>query len=127
MDGYWSAGAAGHVEAGESVLQAAVREAREELGVIIHEEDLRPLTVMHRTVGNGKPTDERADFFFAAHRWQGEPQIQEPEKAAALQWADPMALPEPVVPHEEFVLHHWARHTLETVTTYGFSQASQLM
>ena len=32
MDGHWACAAAGHVEAGESVLAAAVREAAEELG-----------------------------------------------------------------------------------------------
>ena len=32
MDGFWVAGAAGHVEPGETARHAAVREAREELG-----------------------------------------------------------------------------------------------
>jgi 8-oxo-dGTP pyrophosphatase MutT (NUDIX family) len=42
MDGHWAAAAAGHVEAGESVLEAAVREATEELGITIDPADLVP-------------------------------------------------------------------------------------
>ena len=34
-DDHWACGAAGHVEDGESVFQAAVREAAEELGVVV--------------------------------------------------------------------------------------------
>jgi 8-oxo-dGTP pyrophosphatase MutT (NUDIX family) len=56
-DGYWAA-AAGHVESGESVLEAAVREVAEELGVVVDPADLEPLTVMHRTGGNGLPIDQ---------------------------------------------------------------------
>ena len=42
MDGFWACGAAGHVEAGKSVLEAAHREAIEQLGVKVEPADLRP-------------------------------------------------------------------------------------
>ena len=61
MDGHWAAAAAGHVEAGESVLDAAVREADEELGVTIDPVDLAPLCAMHRTSAPHGPVDERVD------------------------------------------------------------------
>lgn len=64
-DGFWAAAAAGHVEAGESVVAAAVREAREELGVEIDPADLRPLTALHRGEPGGPALEQRADFFFA--------------------------------------------------------------
>jgi 8-oxo-dGTP diphosphatase len=63
MDGHWAAAAAGHVEAGESVLDAAVREAAEELGIGIAADDLVPLCAMHRTLAPHAPVDERVDFF----------------------------------------------------------------
>ena len=76
MDGHWACGAAGHVEAGESVLDAAVREAREEIGVVVDPRALEPLTAMHRSndVG-GAALEQRVDFFFALRRWEGEPVV----------------------------------------------------
>ncbi|HKQ41033.1 MAG TPA: NUDIX domain-containing protein, partial [Pseudonocardia sp.] len=54
-DGHWAAAAAGHVERGESVTEAACREAAEEIGVVIEPAALVPLTTMHRTHGNDRP------------------------------------------------------------------------
>lgn len=123
MDGRWAFGAAGHVERGETVRAAAVREAAEELGVHIHEADLVPLTVMHRTGLSGDPIDERVDFFFSASRWEGTPTVQEPEKSAALQWFRLDALPSRVVPHELRVLTGVWEWTLEEITSFGFAPA----
>ena len=120
-DDHWATAAAGHVEAGESVVEAAVREATEELGVVIEPYDLEPLTVMHRTGRNGLPIDERVDFFFSCRRWSGEPGIIEPEKCAGLAWDDLDALPTPVVPHELVVIAAIARGELPPmITPYGF-------
>jgi 8-oxo-dGTP pyrophosphatase MutT (NUDIX family) len=120
MDGYWAAAAAGHVEAGESVLQAAAREAREELDVAIEPADLRPLCSMHRTHGNGRSIDERVDFFFECWTWTGQPRLVEPEKTADLRWFALNGLPDSVVPHELTVLRSLTGERLEPITTYGF-------
>jgi 8-oxo-dGTP diphosphatase len=119
-DGHWAAAAAGHVEADESVLAAACREAAEEVGVKIEPIDLEPLTTMHRTHANHDPIDERVDFFFGCHRWEGEPRLLEAEKAAGLGWFPLTALPEPVVPHERHVLDALRENSLPTITTFGF-------
>lgn len=120
MDGYWAAAAAGHVEAGESVLQAATREAREELDVAIAVGDLRPLCSMHRTHGNGRSIDERVDFFFECWVWTGQPRLVEADKTADLRWFALDGLPENVVPHELIVLDSLTGTPLEPITTYGF-------
>jgi 8-oxo-dGTP pyrophosphatase MutT (NUDIX family) len=119
-DGYWAVGAAGHVEAGESVFEAAVREAREEVGVRVEVTDLEALTAMHRTHANGRPVDERVDFFFSCRRWAGEPRRLEEHKSADLAWFPLTALPDPVVPHERVVLDGLRSGTLPAVVTYGF-------
>jgi 8-oxo-dGTP pyrophosphatase MutT (NUDIX family) len=119
-DGHWAAAAAGHVEADESVHAAACREAAEEVGVRIEPADLEPLTTMHRTHGNHEPIDERVDFFFGCRRWSGRPRLMEAAKAADLRWFALDALPEPVVPHERYVLDALRTATLPTITTYGF-------
>ena len=117
-DGHWATAAAGHVEKGESVLAAAVREAEEELGVV--PADLTPLTTMHRTHANGRAIDERVDFFFTCHTWAGEPGLRETAKAADLRWCALDGLPDPVVPHERFVLEGLRAGTLPAITTFGF-------
>jgi 8-oxo-dGTP diphosphatase len=119
-DGHWAAAAAGHVEADESVFAAACREAAEEVGVKIEQDDLEPITTMHRTHANRDPIDERVDFFFGCHRWAGEPRLLEAAKAADIGWFPLAALPEPVVPHERYVLDGLRDGALPTITTYGF-------
>jgi 8-oxo-dGTP pyrophosphatase MutT (NUDIX family) len=102
-DGHWAV-LAGHVDPGESVHEAAVREAAEEAGVALRVEDLQPLTVLHRFVRGGPDVEQRVDVFFAAHRWLGEPTRREHDKAAAMDWFALDDLPDPVVPHERLVL-----------------------
>jgi 8-oxo-dGTP diphosphatase len=114
-DDHWSA-AAGHVERGETAYDAARREAREETGVEVG--SLTFVTSMQRTA-HGDPIDERIDFFFTCRTWTGEPRIVEPSKCAALGWFPLGSLPEPVVPHERFVLERLGTG-LDSYTTFGF-------
>lgn len=124
-DGHWSAAAAGHVEADESVREAAVRETREELGVEVAPADLVPVTTMHRGEPGGPALEQRVDFFFTATRWAGAPAIREPEKVGDLRWFPFVALPNLVVPHELVVLralHDEGRHgtRVPPILTDGF-------
>jgi 8-oxo-dGTP pyrophosphatase MutT (NUDIX family) len=120
MDGHWAAAAAGHVEPGESVVAAAVREAREELAVGLLPQDLRPVTTMHRGEPGGPALEQRVDFFYEAHRWDDVPALQEAAKAADLGWFSLDALPEPVVPHEAVVLRALRAGVVPPILTYGF-------
>lgn len=117
MDDHWAAAAAGHVEQGETALDAARREAAEEIDV--HDLDLQFVTSMQRTRG-GEPIDERIDFFFTARSWSGEPRIVEPAKCADLRWCPLDALPDPVVPHELSVLQAIRSGTAAPYSTFGF-------
>jgi len=120
MDDHWAAAAAGHVESDESVFEAAIREAREELGITVKAADLLPLCAMHRTHRNGQPIDERVDFFFSCLRWEGEPRLVETDKAADLQWFALSALPDPVVPHELSVISTLVDGGPPPVVIFGF-------
>ena len=117
-DGHWAAAAAGHVERGETVHQAAHREAAEELG--IHDLTLRPWCTMQRTNGTGLAVDERVDYFFTCVRWSGTPAVLEPTKSAGLGWYDLTDLPVPVVPHEAQVLDTIRAGSTEPIVTHGF-------
>ena len=66
----------------------------------------------------GEPIDERVDFFFLSRRWSGEPRIVEPAKCADLRWWPLSALPEPVVPHERWVLERLP--DVPPLSSFGF-------
>ncbi|MBP3042883.1 NUDIX domain-containing protein [Arthrobacter jiangjiafuii] len=120
MDEHWATAAAGHVEAGESALEAALREAKEELGVTVAPDAVVPVTAMHRRQGEFLPVNERVDFFFACTEWEGEPRIMEPGKAAELRWFRLDSLPTPMVPHELSVFELLAGG-VPPILTHGFS------
>jgi 8-oxo-dGTP diphosphatase len=120
LDGHWAVSAAGHVEPGEDAVAAAVREAAEEIGVVLDRADLVPLCAVHRTAAPHEPVDERVDFFFECSRWTGRPQRREAHRAAELRWFDLAALPTPVVPHELRVLEGLRRGDLPPTLAHGF-------
>jgi 8-oxo-dGTP diphosphatase len=68
FDGRWHL-PSGKLDAGESVLDAAVREADEEVGVLIDPADLRHVHTLHV---NGSGPEPRLGAFFETQRWIGE-------------------------------------------------------
>jgi 8-oxo-dGTP diphosphatase len=102
-DGNYSV-VAGHLDGNETASQAMVREAAEETGIRVASADLRFVHVMHRK--EATEADERIDLFFSAMRWQGEPEIREPEKCSELLWVALDALPRNVVPYVRAALEH---------------------
>ncbi|MET9340854.1 2'-5' RNA ligase family protein [Nonomuraea sp. NPDC003804] len=88
-DGRWHL-PSGHLEAGESVIEAAAREAREEVGVVVDPGDLTFVHAMHRA-------PDRVGLFFRAERWHGEPYNAEPGKCDALEWHPLDRLPDGMV------------------------------
>jgi 8-oxo-dGTP diphosphatase len=92
-DGAWHL-PAGHLEAGESVIAALIREAKEEIGVTIDPREVEFRHVMHNSSGGG-----RVAFFFTARRWAGEPENREPDKCSGLRWFSLAALPAQLIPY----------------------------
>lgn len=118
MDDHWATAVAGHVEQGESVFDAARREAIEEVDV--RDLELAPLCAMHRTGRTGLPVDERVDYFLAATSWSGTPRIVEPHKCADLRWFPLDDLPQPVVPHELTVIEAVRAGDVPPILAFGF-------
>lgn len=94
----------GKVEHDEPFLEAAVREAKEEVGVDINIEDLEPVLTVHRKASDSAPY--WVDMFFKAKKWQGEPFNAEPHVHSELAWLDPKNLPENVIPSVKDALEH---------------------
>jgi 8-oxo-dGTP diphosphatase len=86
----------GHLEAGESVIDAAIREATAEVGVIIRSNDLTCAHVVHHRNPEGQA---RIGIFFRTTQWSGDPTNREPHKCAGLIWTNPDELPDNTVPY----------------------------
>jgi 8-oxo-dGTP pyrophosphatase MutT (NUDIX family) len=92
----------GHVEAGESAIQAIIREAKEEAAITITEQDIEMLHVMHRK--SLEDQSERIDFYFKTNTWQGQPKVNDPEKCNELVWADKNNLPNDMIEYLKIAL-----------------------
>ncbi len=115
-DGYFSV-VAGHVEADETIAQAAIREAREEAGVVIEPDELELVHVVHR-----KSDSERLSFFFLARTWDPEPFNAEPHKCDLMDWFDLDCLPPNMV---DYVAQALARvNEAQPYSEFGWNPAT---
>jgi 8-oxo-dGTP diphosphatase len=98
MDGQFSL-PSGHVENKEGALNAMIREAKEEIGLILSKENLQLAHTMHRNI---EPDDrqgyEYIDLYFVCREWDGDPKNLEPEKCSELAWFGMNSLPVDIVP-----------------------------
>ncbi len=87
--------AGGGLDPDETITQAVIREAAEELGIIVKKEDLMVVHVVHRKT----PRNQQViGFFFEAAVWQGIPENKEPHKCDDIQWFSFSELPENTQP-----------------------------
>jgi ADP-ribose pyrophosphatase YjhB (NUDIX family) len=77
-----------HLEGDETVIAAAFKEIKEEVGVEVIPENIYVFGVMHR-----KSDDERVDFLPPAKNWYGEPANREHENCDEMGWYELDMLP----------------------------------
>lgn len=104
MDGMWGFGACGHVDEGENVVHAAIRETKEEIGVDVFPKDMEFVQVGHDNLGE---KGVYYNFYFKVKNYTGEVSIMEPEKCADLKWFDINELPENMIPNQRNALENY--------------------
>ncbi|MBW1597139.1 NUDIX domain-containing protein [Streptomyces sp. JJ38] len=109
----------GKAEPGEPVTEAAVRELREETGLVVRPEELTLVHVVH-----GSRSVEAAGGYltvvFAARTWTGEPVNAEPEKHARVSWIPAAEVPaDAVEPTAEAVARYRAGEHRVLLTGWG--------
>ncbi|MEV6330439.1 NUDIX domain-containing protein [Streptomyces sp. NPDC051909] len=92
---------AGHCE-DESATACLVREAWEEAGLVIEPGDLELAHTVH--VVDALGDQPRLQLFFRARRWEGTPELREPDKCVTWRWWDAEELPEELVPYTRAAL-----------------------
>lgn len=107
---------AGHLDGGESALTAAIREAKEEVGVDIKPEDLRLVHTQHRMAEEGD--HERINLFYEARTWSDELTNAEPHKCSEIRWFSLDALPSNLVHELQYMLPHYQK--AEPYGDFGF-------
>lgn len=95
MDGMWDFAGSGHVDEGETAIQAVIREAKEEISIEIEAEDVKFAHLSHRVGKNGNRT--YYDIYFTIQKISGLARISEPEKCSDLKWFNLDDLPEQMI------------------------------
>ena len=104
---------AGHIDEGENAYEAAIREAREELGIEIQVEDIIDTFVANR---KNKSLPPYYDVYFEISKYLGEIRIAEPEKCSELVWSNPANLPEDMIDFEKEAMENNANGIKFSVT-----------
>jgi ADP-ribose pyrophosphatase YjhB (NUDIX family) len=94
---------AGHLDGEETLRQAMVREAQEEINVTVAADALGLVHIVNRRAAD----HERVDFFFTAGEWVGEPKIMELDKCDDLRWFPLNGLPANITPEVRQALDHF--------------------
>lgn len=98
-DGMWDFSASGHVEEGEPMSEAAIRETKEEIGITV--KSLEFLGLVHSLGDDGTP---RYLGVFKVTDYEGKPKICEPDKCSELKWFDIHDLPTNIIESRRLAL-----------------------
>lgn len=100
--GYWNF-PGGLLEKDESLKQAAIRETKEEVGVLVKPEDFELVHILH-VRKSATNTQDIIGCYFKATRWEGTVRNNEPHKIADAQWFKTDELPSNTTEHAQLAL-----------------------
>jgi 8-oxo-dGTP diphosphatase len=120
-DGCWSV-PGGSLEAGETLPQAAAREALEEAGITIDPPGLAFAGLCHHADPDGLA---RVGVFFTTRHWAGQPRNAEPHKCSEIAWHPLDNLPRDTVTYIRTALTAHAQGTPFTLDGWHRRPANQ--
>lgn len=98
---------AGHLDGNETASSGMLREAKEEICVIIQEKNIKLVHLMHR-----KNEREQLDLFILCKNWFGEPKIGEPDKCSELKWFELNKLPSNTIPYIQKAIYNYQKSVI---------------
>jgi 8-oxo-dGTP diphosphatase len=98
----------GNVESEEFARQSLIREAYEEAGLLLKEEDLQLVHVLHKVAGS----EHRLVLYFKAYRWEGKLKAKETHKFKEAEWFDLDELPKNLTDTVRDVLREYRKGRL---------------
>ena len=115
MDGFYSV-PAGALDGKETLIEAIIREANEEVAITIDASNLRHIHTMHNLTEN----EEWIGIFFVTDQWNGTPKVNEPEKHTEVKWVTVSELPDNTIPYVRQAIEAYQKK--ETYSEYGWDR-----
>ena len=103
----------GHVEDGENPEMAVVREAFEEIGIVVNPENIsyKRTTIVH---------PDHVYLYYECDKFEGEPTIAEPDQCDDLRYYDLDNLPDNLIPADKLALESIYGKDSSTYGTFGW-------
>ena len=114
LDGQYDVSCSGHLEKGETLMEAMIRETKEEIGVVVKREDLKYSSTIHANFSDA----EYILVAFTTSTYSGIPTIMEPDKCDALKWFDINNLPKMLADTIKIMINNYKNNNL--YSEYGF-------
>ena len=103
----------GHVEDSENPIDAVVREAKEELGLIVESKDLQPILTM-------AVNPDHIYLYFRCKKYIGEPKNCEPDQCDDLRFFDKDSLPDNIIGADKLALNTNINNPEIRYMSYGY-------
>lgn len=114
LDGKYDVACSGHLEKGETLYDAMIREAKEEIGIDIDKNNLKYISTIHCNFDE----DEYLFALLSTDKYKGTPSIMEPDKCSELKWVDINNLPDEIIDSRILMINNYKSNN--PYSEYGF-------